>query len=150
MVINMKKLIALICAGLTLAMLTSCVKKDEVNKDAVTIEIRCECEDIYQIYYTTYLGKESYGIGAVADIDGKKLTIDVPQQTVLTREYLKNGDVSKLVMDFSPYGKDDKSEQGTTNKLEIPAEYGKTYTVHISGDKQNGFKAVLAHSEVVK
>ena len=44
-------------------------------------------------------------------------------------------------MDFSPYGKDDISEIGTTNRVYIPAEYGAAYTIVFAGNEADGFTA---------
>ena len=145
----MKNIIGFICALAMMTTLVACANQDKSNPNAVTIGIRCECEDIYQVYYSTYIGDKSFGMGAVADQDKNKLTPDRVYETILTKDYFQNSDVSKLEMDFSPYGKDDTHEQGTTNKLEIEAEYGKSYVVVISGDKEHGFKAVLERSEIV-
>ncbi|MCM1544518.1 MAG: hypothetical protein NC110_04380 [Ruminococcus sp.] len=147
----MKKFIGLFCALAMITTLFGCAGGEEKpNPNAVTIGIRCDCEDIYQVYYSTYIGDKSYGMGAVADQDHNKLTADRVYETVLTKDYFDGGDVSKLVMDFSPYGENDTHEQGTTNKVEINAEYGKSYVIVINGDKEHGFTAALEHSEVVK
>ncbi|MCM1364849.1 MAG: hypothetical protein NC122_10105 [Faecalibacterium sp.] len=146
----MKKIIGLFCALAVITTFFGCAASEEkADPNAVTIGIRCDCEDIYQVYYSTYIGDKSYGIGSVADLDHNKMTANRVYETKLTKEYFENGDVSKLVMDFSPYGKDDTHEQGTTNKVEINAEYGKSYVIVITGDKEQGFSAALEHSEVV-
>ena len=87
----------------------------------------------------------SCGIGGVADLDGGELT-DKSDLTIAFPEGLfeENGDISKFSIDFSPYGEGDTSELGTTNRLEIAAEYGQTYAVRFSGDAAGGFSAALA------
>ena len=93
-------------------------------EDAFTVEVRCESQGVYQLYYTYYLDGESCGMGGKARLDGRE-------------------DIRTFAIDFSPYGKDDVREIGTTNRLEIPAEYGKRWVVVFSGDRETGYTAQL-------
>lgn len=134
---------------LTVTVFASCGRQNDTDPNAVNIEIRCECDDVYQIFYSTYINGQYYGMGAVADMDGRRITSDMTLRTVLTRSYFEGADISSLAMDFSPYGKDESHEMGTTNQVQINAEYGKTYTILISGDKDSGYTATLQESQMV-
>lgn len=110
----MKKLFCSIAAaGLLVCGLAACqtAAKDAfaqdaaAKEDAVTIQLVCESEDVYQIYYTAYLAGKESGMGGWADVDGGVLTPESDLSAVLTKDLLGEGDVSTLSMDFSPYGK---------------------------------------------
>lgn len=112
--------------------------------DAVTIKIICESKEIRRIYYSCYFNDEYYGFGAAADLDNRELSEDTELEIALTKYYFDGReDISDLSMDFSPYGKDDVTELGTTEKVRINAEYGNSYTIVFSGDKESGFTARL-------
>lgn len=133
---------------LTVTVFAACGRQSDTDPNAVNIEIRCECADVYQIFYSTYINGQYYGMGAAADMDGRMITSDMVLKTVLTRSYFEGADISSLAMDFSPYGKDESHEMGTTNQVQINAEYGKTYTILISGDTDSGYTATLQESQI--
>ena len=84
-------------------------------------------------------------MGGVADLDGAALSADAPVEFPLLKEYFEDGDgLSAFSIDFSPYGEGDTVEMGTTAPLEFPVSWGGTYTVVLSGDRENGFTAELA------
>ena len=95
-------------------------------QDAVTIQLVCQSEDVYQIFYSTYLEGEAYGQGGWADLDGKALTPETSLTASFDKEYFEGKDISTLSMDFSPYGEGDTVELATTEQVAIPAEYGET------------------------
>ncbi|MBQ8935161.1 MAG: hypothetical protein IJ049_01980 [Oscillospiraceae bacterium] len=128
------------CFALLLC-LTGCGAGD----DTVTFRLVCRSEDIYQIFYTCYIDGEYFCMGGLADLDGNTLTEDSDLTFSFPESYFEGADISKISFTFSPYGKDDTSEIATTERLSIPAEYGKTYTIYFSGDQENGFTAELAN-----
>lgn len=116
----------------------------ELNvQDAVTIQLVCQSEDVYQIFYSTYLEGEEYGQGGWADMDGKALTSKTSLTASFDKDYFDGKDLSTLSMDFSPYGEGDTVELATTEQVAIPAEYGQTYTILFTGDEESGFTAQL-------
>ena len=83
-------------------------------------------------------------MGGMADLDGVELTEDTDLSVSFTRSFLgEDADLSQFSIDFSPYGENDTSEIGTTNQVAINAEYGQSYTVVLSGDRESGFQAEL-------
>lgn len=142
---HMKRMIPVVIL-LTLILLAACGQESSTDPNAVNIEIKCQSADVYQIFYSSYIDGQYYGMGAAADQDGRRITSDMVLKTVLTKSYFEDSDVSLLSMDFSPYGENESYEMGTTNPVAIPAEYGKTYTVLISGSKESGFTATLEES----
>ena len=108
------------------------------NNEIVTFKIKCESKDIYKIFYTMYIDNEYYSKGGMADI-----TEETDMTLAFPKGYFENKDISKISFTFSPYGKDDIEEIATTDMLKINAEYGRTYNIIFSGDKENGFKAEL-------
>ena len=62
----------------TLALLLSACEAapEEAADPSFTVRVICESEDIYQIFYTFYIGDESRGMGGMADLEGKALTND--------------------------------------------------------------------------
>lgn len=116
----------------------------ELNaQDAVTIQLVCQSEDVYQIFYSTYLEGEEYGQGGWADMDGKALTSETSLTASFDKDYFDGKDLSTLSMDFSPYGEGDTVELATTEQVDIPAKYGETYTILFIGDEESGFTAQL-------
>lgn len=116
----------------------------ELNaQDAVTIQLVCQSEDVYQIFYSTYLEGEEYGQGGWADMDGKALTSETSLTASFDKDYFDGKDLSTLSMDFSPYGEGDTVELATTEQVDIPAKYGETYTLLFTGDEESGFTAQL-------
>lgn len=116
----------------------------ELNaQDAVTIQLVCQSEDVYQIFYSTYLEGEEYGQGGWADMDGKALTSETSLTASFDKDYFDGKDLSTLSMDFSPYGEGDTVELATTEQVDIPAKYGQTYTILFTGDEESGFTAQL-------
>ena len=113
------------------------------NPKEFTVKVRCESTGIYQIFYTCYIDGESCGMGGMADLNGGEITAETDLTLTFTESYLEGKDISRLAIDFSPYGKDDTSEIATTEKVYIDAEYGNTYTVVFSGDEDSGFTAQL-------
>ena len=106
-------------------------------------QLGCQSEDVYQIFYSTYLEGEAYGQGGWADLDGKALTPETSLTASFDKEYFEGKDISTLSMDFSPYGEGDTVELATTEQVAIPAEYGETYTILFTGDEESGFTAQL-------
>ena len=116
----------------------------ELNaQDAVTIQLVCQSEDVYQIFYSTYLEGEEYGQGGWADMDDKALTSETSLTASFDKDYFDGKDLSTLSMDFSPYGEGDTVELATTEQVDIPAKYGETYTILFTGDEESGFTAQL-------
>lgn len=140
---HMKRIAAVILLLCIPIVFAACSPKNDSDPNAIYIKIKCQSEDVYQIFYSSYIDGQYYGMGAVADQDGRRLTSDMVLETVLTKSYFEDSDVSLLSMDFSPYGENESYEMGTTNQVAIKAEYGKTYTVLISGNKESGFTATL-------
>lgn len=125
-------------------LLSACEAAPEEAADpSFTVRVICESEDVYQIFYTFYIGDESRGMGGMADLEGKALTNETDLTLTFTESYLESADISQFSMDFSPYGKDDISEIGTTNRVYIPAEYGAAYTIVFAGNEADGFTATL-------
>lgn len=117
------------------------------DPSAVSVEVICESEGVYKLFYTLYLNGESYSIGGWADYDHESLT-GRTLSCSFSRDYFEDADVSTLAMDFSPYGEDDTSEIATTDPVELHAEYGGTYTIVFSGDEASGFTAELRESDL--
>lgn len=141
----MRRLFRLLALCATAALvLSGCSREEPAEERSFAIDLTCESAGVYQIFYTYYIDGVSCGIGGVADLDGGELT-DKSDLTIVFPEGLfeENGDISKFSIDFSPYGEGDTSELGTTNRLEIDAEYGQTYAVRFSGDTADGFSAAL-------
>ncbi len=130
---------------LALALLLSACEAapEEAEEPFFTVRVICESEDVYQIFYTFYIGDESRGMGGMADLEGNAITSETDLSLTFTESYLESADISQFSMDFSPYGKDDVSEIGTTNRVYIPAEYGNTYTIVFAGNETDGFTATL-------
>ena len=138
--------VALSAALLSLTGCQTAAKQDvqELNaQDAVTIQLVCQSEDVYQIFYSTYLEGEEYGQGGWADMDGKALTSETSLTASFDKDYFDGKDLSTLSMDFSPYGEGDTVELATTEQVDIPAKYGETYTILFTGDEESGFTAQL-------
>lgn len=140
---SMKQIIIVMLIICLPIIFSACAQESNSDPNAIYIEIKCQSADVYQIFYSSYIDGQFYGMGAVADQDGRMLTSDMVLQTVLTKSYFEDSDVSLLSMDFSPYSENESHEMGTTNRVAIKAEYGKTYTVLISGSKESGFTATL-------
>lgn len=138
-----------IFAALLLALalcLTACAGANETAEaDSFTIRLACESEGVYQVFYTYYIGGEERGMGGVAIWTGRRFPRMRPVEFPLLKEYFEDGDgLSAFSIDFSPYGEGDTVEMGTTAPLEFPVSWGGTYTVVLSGDRENGFTAELA------
>ena len=146
---NLSRAAAAVALTATLLSLAGCqtAAKNAVQEleaqDAGTIQLVCQSEDVYQIFYSTYLEGEAYGQGGWADLDGKALTPETSLTASFDKEYFEGKDISTLSMDFSPYGVGDTVELATTEQVPIPAEYGETYTILFTGDEENGFTAQL-------
>ena len=95
------------------------------------------------LIYTMYIDNEYYSKGGMADLEGNVITEETDMILTFPKGYFEDKDISKISFTFSPYGKDDIEEIATTDMLKINAEYGKTYNITFSGDKENGFKAEL-------
>ena len=119
----MRKILGWIMAAALALLAAGCGSKPA--EDAFTVEVRCESQGVYQLYYTYYLDGESCGMGGMADLDGRELTAE-----------------TELRLEFSK-ARLDVREIGTTNRLEIPAEYGKRWVVVFSGDRETGYTAQL-------
>ncbi len=120
---------------------TSPVVADE---GAFSIDLVCQSEAIYQIFYTYYIDGTSCGMGAVADLDGGALTPETELRLTFPQALFDEGaDLSGFSIDFSPYGQGDTSELGTTAQLHIDAELGGHYTVLFTGSVAEGFSAEL-------
>lgn len=113
------------------------------SNQKVSFKVVCESEEIYRIFYTMYLEGEYYSMGGMADLDGGVLTPESELELTFVEGYFDGKDISELEFEFSPYGKDDEEEIGTTNRLAIEAKYGDEYVIVFSGDEESGFKAEL-------
>ena len=137
----MKRLLVLCLALLLTPGLTAC---REEAADHFTIQLLCESDSICQVLYTCYLDGTAAGTGGIADLDGEAFTPQVPRAIPISRSFLDGAeDLSDFSITFSPYGSGDTRELGTTYPLPIPAAYGRSYTVVLSGDRRTGFQAVL-------
>ena len=71
-------------------------------QDAVTIQLVCQSEDVYQIFYSTYLEGEEYGQGGWADMDGKALTSETSLTASFEQRLLRWKGPLHLVHGFLP------------------------------------------------
>ena len=146
---NLFRAAAAVALSAALLSLTGCQTAakqavQELNaQDAVTIQLVCQSEDVYQIFYSTYLEGEEYGQGGWADMDGKALTSETSLTASFDKDYFDGKDLSTLSMDFSPYGEGDTVELATTEQVDIAAAYAETYTILFTGDEESGFTAQL-------
>lgn len=142
----MKKACKLMLAVLLALSFTACQIAPAAGpgEDAFRIRVICESGGIQQLFYSCYLDDAYYAQGGMADLAGDELTADTELTLTFPRSYFEGAeDISRFAIDFSPYGKDDTSEIMTTEKVRFAPEYGKTYTIHFSGDKETGFQARL-------
>lgn len=139
----MKKAICMLMAVLLSLAVSACGQDTTPAEDSFTVQVLCESKGIYQLFYSCYLGDAQYSSGAMADLDGNEITADTDLTLVFSRSFFEESDLSRFAMDFSPYGKDDVSEIATTERVSFAAEYGKTYTIVFSGDREQGFQATL-------
>ena len=122
--------------------LTGCNGGGETAADSFTLNVECESEGIYQIFYTFYLDGEEMGMGGMADLDGAPLGED-PLSVTFTSDQLEGGGPAGFSIDFSPYGENDTAEIATTEPVSIDAAYGESYTVRFYGSREAGFAAEL-------
>ena len=108
------------------------------KEDAVTIQLVCESEDVYQIYYTAYLAGKESGMGGWADVDGGVLTPESDLSAVLTKDLLGEGDVSTLSMDFSPTGKGTPWSLPPQSRWTSPRNTGKAIPLSFPGMRKAG------------
>lgn len=138
---QMKKFTASLL-GLLLVLLTACSSKSE---DTFSIKVICESKDIYQLFYTCYVGNEVRGMGGYADLDGAEITENTDITiTFPASQFNENDNLSDFTIDFSPYGKNDTSEIATTKRILVSAKYGETYTIYFRGNETDGFYAELS------
>lgn len=137
----MKKFTALLFGSL-LVLLTACSPKPE---DSFSIKVICESNDIYQLFYTCYVGGEVRVMGGYADLDGAEITENTNITiTFPSSQFNENDDLSDFTIDFSPYGKNSTSEIATTEKILVSAKYGGNYTIYFRGNETDGFYAELS------
>ena len=122
--------------------LTGCNGGGETAADSFTLNVECESEGIYQIFYTFYLDGGEMGMGGMADLDGGPLGTE-PLSITFTSDQLEGGDPAGFSIDFSPYGENDTAEIATTEPVSIDAAYGESYTVRFYGSREEGFAAEL-------
>ena len=100
-----RKLTAMACVIVLALGLSACGGQGTGGGDAFTVRVVCQSEDVYQIFYTCYVGGESRGMGGMADLEGGELTEDTDLTLTFPRSYFEEGDdVGTFSMDFSPYG----------------------------------------------
>ena len=117
-----RKLTAMACVIVLALGLSACGGQETEGGDAFTVRVVCQSEDVYQIFYTCYVGGESRGMGGMADLEGGELTEDTDLTLTFPRSYFEEGD-----------------DVGTFSMA-----WGGTYTVVFSGDQETGFRAELA------
>ena len=123
---------ALLWAALTLLLgLTACggSPSDSTEDSSFSVRIICEAPDLCQIFYTYYVDGVSRGSGGVADLNGSALTAESDLTLPFPQSRFEQGD--------------DTAELATTQPIRIAAQYGQHYTVVLSGDREQGFQAVL-------
>ena len=141
----MRRLLALALAALACLTLAACGAPREAEEaDGFTLRLLCESEDIYQIFYTCYIGGDARCMGGAADLDGGELSPQTPlEMPVLQMNFEEGDDLSTFSIDLSPYGENDTAELGTTAPVAFPVQWGETYTLVLSGNAQQGFTAAL-------
>ena len=138
----MKKWIALCLAALLIASPSAFA---EQAPDSFTVEIVCESDDIYQLYYACYQGDNCQGLGGVADPGGQALAPDSPLTVTFPASCFDDpAHLENFGISFSLYGEDDLTAIAATDRLTFPAEFGGRYTVVLSGDRDSGLQAALA------
>ena len=65
-----RKLTAMACVIVLALGLSACGGQGAEGGDAFTVRVVCQSEDVYQIFYTCYVGGESRGMGGMADLEG--------------------------------------------------------------------------------
>ena len=70
--------------------------------DAFTVQVICESPDIYQIFYTYYLGDEALGMGGMADLEGGEITPDSDLSLTFPPRILPTGRTSPSLPWTSP------------------------------------------------
>ena len=88
---NLSRAAVAVALTATLLSLAGCqtVVQEVDAQDAVTIQLVCQSEDVYQIFYSTYLEGEAYGQGGWADLDGKALTPETSLTASFDKEYFE-------------------------------------------------------------
>ena len=104
---NLSRAAAAVALSAALLSLAGCqtVVQEVDAQDAVTIQLVCQSEDVYQIFYSTYLEGEEYGQGGWADMDGKALTSETSLTASFDKDYFDGKDLSTCPWIFLPTAK---------------------------------------------
>ena len=119
-----KKLAVWSLAALLLLGLTACSGGD--SEDAFTVRVVCESPDVYQIFYTCYLGDEAVGMGGMADLEGGEITEDTDLTLTFPAAYFEDGaDLSQFAMDSPPMGRVTPARSPPRRRSPFPLHMGR-------------------------
>lgn len=139
----MKKIFLFFVAFVLLVGLCACQTE---TREGFTVKIVCQSADVASIYYSYYIGNERLGMGGVADLDGKVISSKTPLEIIFLKAALEGNDLQDFGIEFSPYRQGEAYEMGHTNRLHFAPEFGKVYTIVLSGNVDQGFTEELQES----
>lgn len=112
--------------------------------DTFTVRIVCQSPGVSQILYTACVDGQSRAMGGMADLDGTVLSPDSELMLTVPRSWFApEDDLGAFSLELTLYGPDDPQPLGTAPPVAIPAVYGGSYTLLLTGDGAAGFRAWL-------
>lgn len=138
----MKKGLSVLLCVVLLCGLCACGKGRAIRANNTTflVEFHNTCEaDIYTIHYEYYLGDTPIGGGEMGNADNSAIEPD----DVLTKDFIKkdfpeNADLRDFKLEI--FATDHyKNEYPCDPVLPFEVEYGKTYSIELSGSFLDGF-----------
>ena len=128
-----------------LAALVTALSGGSGGTDAFTVRIVCQSPGVSQILYTARVDGQERAMGGMADLDGRFLSPDSALLLTVPRSWFApEDDPGAFSLELTLYGPDSPYPLGSTPAVDIPAAYGGSYTVVLTGDEKLGFQACLA------
>ncbi|MBR4442610.1 MAG: hypothetical protein IKS52_05000 [Clostridia bacterium] len=107
------------------------------------IEVRLETADeVCTLLWEYSLDGETTGTGGVCNADMKTPLAGTLYQQFQAEDFPEEADLSGFSIAFSLSGEFEGDEAiPASGEIVLPARYGENYTVVISGDRENGYRA---------
>lgn len=122
------------CGGRTEQGNGAAPKSADLPKDQFAVDIVCKDKDISQISYTAYVNGEHRTTGGQVILDKNKGAEGVFTLSFSSDDFEAGDDMSEFSITLSPIRNGEDVGANVTEPVAVPVEYGKTYTVALSGE----------------
>ena len=114
---------------------------------AFYLSVRVDSAGVYGIHFEYSINGEPTGGGVIGNADGSEIAVgDTLEKDFISSDFPDGADLTGFSVSLFAVMKDG-SELPAGGELSFPVEFGKTYTLEISGDTASGLAAAMTGTD---